>query len=249
MAVKSRATLRWLSPGGTEIPDDHEDGRVAWSLARDVLRFEERETTPNPDAELIAACARFTEYHREWNRIYDAPETIHDDAECARRAEPFDAERDRMLARMAEIRALSAAGIHARASALAAHNGDFGHSFDSPHDTLTSRQLAYLLRDAAALGGAVPATLLPTSPDAALLADCAEADRLEREITPGMNGKTIEEADEAERAIEPLRTAQEPLLEGVATTRAVTIEGIRAKAATLVLWDTDILKLHREDDF
>ena len=68
MAAKADAVLHWLSPGGTEIPDDHEDGRVAWSLARDVLRLASE--GPNPDAELIATCAEFDRLEYGHLRLY-----------------------------------------------------------------------------------------------------------------------------------------------------------------------------------
>ena len=81
MAQKAETIIRWLSPGGTEIPDDHEDGRVAWSLARDVLRLagSSRHDGANPDAELIAACERFIGYENRYLALFQGPSAIEDD--------------------------------------------------------------------------------------------------------------------------------------------------------------------------
>ena len=80
MAEKAFAVLQWLSPGGEEIPDDHEDGRVAWSLARDVLRMAgvSRHDGANPDAELIAACGRFDENELRLLRLCYGPTKVPD---------------------------------------------------------------------------------------------------------------------------------------------------------------------------
>ena len=80
MAVKATAILQWLSPGGTEIPDDREDGRVAWSLAQDVRRMAGNSCHrgKNPDAELIAACGRFDENELRLLRLCYGPTKVPD---------------------------------------------------------------------------------------------------------------------------------------------------------------------------
>jgi hypothetical protein len=104
------------------------------------------------DAELIAACARFEEIEREMPAVYDDLALVDADArETAVQA--LSDERDDLLATMDELRAQTAAGIVARARLLAAHNGDEDHSWDWP-GTVAYEILAFLMRDAAAFGGA-----------------------------------------------------------------------------------------------
>ena len=84
MAVKSRAILQWLSPGGDEIPGESEDGRVAWSLAHDVLRMADAmglSPTETPDAELTAACAEFEALEMTYLGLFFGPTRIDDDRE------------------------------------------------------------------------------------------------------------------------------------------------------------------------
>ena len=83
MAVKADAVLRWLSPGGTEIPENNEDGRVAWSLARDVRRMAggPRDDGADPDAELIAAYGRFVGHEERYEALFEGPNRIENEKE------------------------------------------------------------------------------------------------------------------------------------------------------------------------
>ncbi len=76
-------------------------------------------------------------------------------------------------------------------------------------------------------------------PDAVLLAACASFDTLERHYVAGFSGKGMTHDEEEARsdALQPIQNAQEPLVDIIAATPAKTLEGIRAKAASLSLWD------------
>ena len=79
--------------------------------------------------------------------------TVEDDDDAFRQGRPIVAEIGRLVERMGRVRAVTAEGIQARALALHHSNPCQGFSFDDP-ETETGRLLVYLLRDAAALGGA-----------------------------------------------------------------------------------------------
>ncbi len=104
------------------------------------------------DADLIRLCREFVRLELAARAIYDGPNPITDDDEARAASAPLNAKMYTLLDKMEPIRAMSAAGILARADALAAHNGDFGGSFDYP-ESAAGRLLACLLRDAAALAG------------------------------------------------------------------------------------------------
>ena len=195
---------------------------------------------PSADAELIAVCAAFDAAEARFRAIFDGPAAIADDEEAA---DAGAIERDQMSAlldRMNMLRATTTVGIQARAHTLALYNGDWRFSFDRDSTTLstiTARLLGYLMRDAAALGGAgiaVPVEL----PDAKLLALLAEFDALERGIRDAYpKNCTHAEEEQADRLAEPMRERQHALLDPICQTKAKTIEGIFARRRSLSLWD------------
>ena len=134
MAVKATAILQWLSPGGEEIPGDHEDGRVAWSLARDVLRMAEAKGAAGGtlDAELISDCDEFT-------RRLKAANASTEDATAAEMAK-WEILSDRIIAAPTRTEE----GVLARVRALAAAHGDFGASFDY-HEGEAAQMLAAIM--------------------------------------------------------------------------------------------------------
>lgn len=100
-----------------------------------------------PDAELIRICDEFEAAERQIQALYE-PDEVDEDKAMEVMA---TIEREQMipiLGRMEEIRAQTAAGIHARA--LATSNPHFEHSFDA-EGTFPERLLSYLMRDAMAL--------------------------------------------------------------------------------------------------
>jgi hypothetical protein len=99
---------------------------------------------------------------------------------------------------------------------------------------------------AALLAGAVvtATTIAPqnggASPDAELIALCAEIDALEDKIDSfTIKGATIEEEEAQDKLAQPFADEQEPLIVQLCDMPATTIEGIRARARTLVKWAPD----------
>lgn len=104
------------------------------------------------DAVLVRLCSEFVVLELASRAIYDGPNPITDEDKARAASAPLEAKMDILLNEMEPIHAVSAAGILAWADALAAHNGDFGGSFDFP-EAIAGRLLTCLLRDAAALAG------------------------------------------------------------------------------------------------
>ena len=79
-------------------------------------------------------------------------------------------------------------------------------------------------------------------PDAALLAACARFDALELQIWPpeGRGCMTIAEEDAWAARVQPLEDEQAALLGEVCALRAQTLEGVQARARSLLLWSSDI---------
>lgn len=93
---------------------------------------------------------------------------------------------------------------------------------------------------------AVPATaagLPQPSPDAELIRLCRAFDGLEDSIQALYEDGATPIADDEERkaAIEPLRERQDALLGRICSRRAVTLDGVRARAWTLRKWDVDLM--------
>jgi hypothetical protein len=110
----------------------------------------------------------------------------------------------------------------------------------------TRRGLLSGMAGAAVAGTALvmtaPIAAAAESPDAELLAAIAQFDALERRIWPpeGRNCETFEEEHAADALAEPLKVEQRALLSRICTTPARTIDGLRARARSLVLWAPDI---------
>jgi len=176
---------------------------------------------PNPDADLLAVCAEFNACDLRQRAIYDGPNAIEDDGKAGQAAAPIFARMHTLLDHMAHLRAVSAAGIAARAGSLAQHSGGMEFSFDA-QGTITGRLLDYLLRDAAALRGigAVPSV----SADAALTAHCAAFHR-----------QHAEAYDEANLDWEAASDAKHISFVAIGNLTATTDAGHRAKAAVAVV--------------
>lgn len=107
---------------------------------------------------------------------------------------------------------------------------------------------------ALASGVTAPAEATPPSPDAELIALCAQLDALEREYLAtdfaANYGTPADDAAEAER--ERIAGAQEPIVDAICATPPCTPAGAVAIARSLALWDADLLqkggKGHCTDD-
>lgn len=127
-------------------------GSVALIAALGSVKAVASPAAPLADADLIRLCGEYVALEVARSAIFEGPNSIEDDDLAEAAAYPLERRMNALLAEMEPIQATSAAGILARADALAAHNGNFGFSFDCPHSG-AGRMLAFLLRDAAALAG------------------------------------------------------------------------------------------------
>jgi len=175
---------------------------------------------PSPDADLLAVCAEFNACDLRQRAIYDEPDAMDDGGKAGQAAAPIFARMDALLDRMEHLRAATPAGIAARAGSLAQHSGEWAFSFDA-QGTITGRLLDYLMRDAAALGGAdaVPSAC----PDAALIALCATFHR-----------QHAEAYDEANLDWEAASDAKHSTFVEIGYLTATVNAGHRAKAAVAV---------------
>ena len=203
-----------------------------------------------PDAELIAVCAEFNACERQTAAIHGTgPDCVVDDDEANVVSAPIFAHMHVLLDRMDELRATTPAGIQARAHSLAQHGGHGGYSFDYP-TTMVGRLLVYLMRDAAALGGAGAIVSPPPSPDAELLAVCDEFDGWERRFLATdfeVAGDDTPEGQAAESEQRRCADAQYPLVDRMCELQATTLEGHRARARSLALWDAELFKAGEGD--
>ncbi|ATR19486.1 hypothetical protein CTJ15_03730 (plasmid) [Roseomonas sp. FDAARGOS_362] len=115
---------------------------------------------------------------------------------------------------------------------------------------MTARRRAFL---ALLPVSAVPATaagLPQPSPDADLIRLCHAFDDLEGQIQALYEDGATPIADDEERkaAIEPLRERQAPILDQICALRAITPEGVRARAWTLRKWDVDLMSDGHQGD-
>lgn len=84
--------------------------------------------------------------------------------------------------------------------------------------------------------------------DAELIRLCAEFDVLERRRQNVANSaKTIEEETAADLVWAEISLQQDPMLDRICSLPCVTLAGIGALAATLMLWDSDELSIHEDD--
>ncbi len=92
------------------------------------------------------------------------------------------------------------------------------------------------------------ATTRPAHPDAELLALCRTFDELQRQYLATDfdcdTGSPADLAAEAER--DRLEKAQDPLVDRIAEIQATTLEGVAARARSLVGWDLELLREDRE---
>ena len=95
----------------------------------------------------------------------------------------------------------------------------------------------------AALVIAAPTGAQPAGDDAELLAALGEFDALElRMFPPDFHAATIEEEHARDKRVAPLLAEQEALLDQICALRAVTPEGWRARARSLLAWDNEMSK-------
>jgi hypothetical protein len=186
----------------------------------------------SPDAHLLALCAEFF-------RVDTSVEAVPDDALSL-----VVAARDALAQRISATRAVSAAGLQAKARIghfLMNERHPPGVSFDD----VDSYSLALL--DELMMGSVEPFPL-PVSHDAELIRLCAECDALQAKIdtlwqgdpTRGMSlaeARTFEKARDLDQ--QPFHDAQDPLLERICDLRATTPQGYAARARTLIAWDKD----------
>ncbi len=186
----------------------------------------------NPDARLIALCAEFF-------RFDASAEALSDDDDMV---SLIDA-RDDLVQRISATAAMSAAGLQAKARVghfLMIERHCPGEPFDDV-DTYAAALLHELM------AGAVNPPARPASPDAELIGLCAECDALQDQIdaTYVVPSEDLTHAQEVARekardiVQEPLRAAQDPLLDRICTLWATTAQGRAARARTLLAWDKD----------
>jgi hypothetical protein len=102
---------------------------------------------------------------------------------------------------------------------------------------------AMLTGSAALLTGVtahMAAQAAPANPDAELIQLCAEIDALEDKLDSfTLKGATLEEEQAQDILAQPFADEQEPLIARLCDMPAITIEGIQARARTLVKWARD----------
>jgi hypothetical protein len=198
---------------------------------------------PHPDANLLALVERFIAHEQiiramPCDAVPGTPAASQEEAE-QRQIFGF---KHALIMQLGDLRATTADGVAARARCLAIHNADGAFAMDDPN-TDTGRLLRYLMRDAGALGNAAPVASV-VSLDADLLEACAAFDELERRYlatdfgadSATAYGKAV--IEEQGRCFD----AQEPLASRMVEHRAMTMEGHRARARSLALWDAELLK-------
>lgn len=89
---------------------------------------------------------------------------------------------------------------------------------------------------AASLTGTGLADAATPHPDAVLLTAIAEFDDLEQKIDASY--LTIPNEDDGDQWRAPLQARQEDLLDMITTLRAITMDGLFARARSLALWDS-----------
>lgn len=86
------------------------------------------------------------------------------------------------------------------------------------------------------------------TPDAELIRLCAEFDVLERHRQQVTNAATtIEEDDIADRVWEDVRRQQGPMLDRICSLPCVTVAGLGALSASLMLWDRGEVTVAEDD--
>ncbi|MGI4797488.1 MAG: hypothetical protein ACRYG8_26265 [Janthinobacterium lividum] len=197
------------------------------------------EPITDPDAELRRACGVFRLVELEVARVDDREGGLtDDDADAVARA--FQ----EAVAMVSRLPAHTPSGMQAKAAVCRAvlradepkaTSGEFGGPARR-HDVLAWS----LLSDMAGVRPLAPVTAAPAPDlDAELLAVCAEFDAVEHRRNAMFDDDTL--TDEANAAI---REEQAPLVDRLCELQAVTIEGMRARARSLVLYDDAVLERH-----
>lgn len=117
----------------------------------------------------------------------------------------------------------------------------------------TDRRAALSLGIAAAAASVArpaPAGGTAQSTDAKLIRLCAEFDAVERRVKSHYAGGAnhIRDDDERDAIIDPFCRQQERLLALLVEARATTLDGLRARAATLALFAPDVARPDANDD-
>jgi hypothetical protein len=197
------------------------------------------------DAELIRLCDRLIVLEKQHDAIYLA---FSDDDEADRQAGPLIPElleiRDRLYAIGAAP--ISEAGrlAFARAAIASAERTHDGRIMLDDGGSIGSYLAFGLCHSVAEDGAGKPPLALGTTPsrDAELLALCEQFDELTRERSSLFEGENrLDDQDARDAALDALTARGRPLVERLCATRAVTVEGIRAKARSLALWEPDSL--------
>ena len=193
----------------------------------------ELEPITDPDAELRKACSVFRYVELEVARVDDPDGGLTDDADAVAKA--FH----EALVAVSRLPARTASGLQAKAAVcravLAADEpkamaGQFGGPARR-HDVLAWS----LLSDMADVRPLAPVAASP-DPDVELLAVCAEFDAVEHRRNAMFDNDTL--TDEANAAI---REEQAPLVDRMCELQAVTPEGMRARARSLMLYDDAVM--------
>ncbi len=198
---------------------------------------QELEPIADLDADLRRACGVFRLVELEMVRVDDpAGGLTDDDAEAVAKA--FG----EALVMVSRLPARTASGLQAKAAVCRAvlradepkaTTGEFGGPARR-HDVLAWS----LLSDMAEVRPHAPVAA-PPDPDAELLAVCAEFDAMEHRRNAMFDDDTL--TDEANAAI---REEQAPLVDRLCEMQAITIEGMRARARSLVLYDDAVMERH-----
>ena len=114
--------------------------------------------------------------------------------------------------------------------------------------SLFSAAAAITLGSGITAGFAASVADFAETPDAQLIALCAEFDVLERRRQHAANAaRTMEEEELADRVWADVSQQQKPMLDRMCSFPCVTLAGLGALAASLVLWDAGELSVAEDD--
>ena len=228
-----------MQEGNDEDLDDTAEWQIrgAWNLLRDVEAL--RLPTILPDGDLIASCSEFLRIQREFDTYSNTfPDGVEADDPGLAMLDPVPA----LVERIVGLRAITAEGHLARARCIAfPYLPQFRGCRDDPKMAPEDRFKAAERRDLVAMErGAVTPVALP-HPDAELLDACAAFDALERAYiaTSGEWSAGSPEALASDAERRQIVAAQGPLVERICELRAVTRDGLVARARSLALWEGD----------
>ncbi len=180
-------------------------------------------TTPHPDAALIAACAEHAANLAAYNR--DGGKLNLDD-------DPLWAAYERTRDAISDAVQHTLDGMLAKAwaaKAEATHPDGTENPENCPAATWAWDLVNDLLRGTAQVSG---------HPDADLIAACEAFDELEHEyiVSAKMSDGDTPEAHTAETDLDRIAELQSPIVARMFELKAVTPEGMAARARSLVLW-------------